>query len=237
MPPIIFLIGLVVACLFFLFVAIMGVRTWRVVHLLSAIFLFISAVAFTSLLAMSAKTNVSWKQRHTDLTERLVAAEAETIRLTVGDKSELDYKEDSLIGYQYAMKRETYGRGRVWRGCRAPAGLNQTGQLIVTTPQPVVDPAVADDPNAVVDQVDNKINPNSMLHLFSQKAPNAAGHRLPELYLGQFRVVSATPTNVTLEPMTPVRSNALRAKIAKRIVGSIRNDANRFTRSLRRRGR
>lgn len=205
-----YLIILVILCLFFLFIAIMGVRTWRVVHLLAAIFVFAAAVGYMTLLARTAKTNITWKGEYNRLTNELDRYSVDNNELLDGKSNELEYTEDSLRGLDNALTRAVYGRGRVWRACRLQ-NPPQNRQFTLRTPQPARDAAddgidptgdPADTPTA-----NNEIVAQSLLYVFGEARatnrddPEGGSFPVPAEYIGEFRVTNVTPDTVTIEPL------------------------------------
>ena len=187
----------------------MGVRTWRVVHLLAAIFLFGATVAYMALLAQSAKTNIAWKQKHSELSEKLDKVRVDNDELLNGKADELEYTEDSLRGLDNALTRAVYGRGRVWRECRIQ-GPPQGRQIVLRTQQPKPDPAADPaaggvDPDAQT--ANNEIVTQSLLYVFREARaanrdnPEGGSFPVPADFVGQFRVTNVSPDTVTIEPL------------------------------------
>lgn len=185
----VFLGGLVLACIIFLVVLILGIRTWRVIHLLAVLGVYSAAIPFVVYFAMQTKAFFAWKKVHYENLDKAEKIEREFEEAHYGKLESAVYGLDTLIGARQAYSNETVGRGRVWRSCSA--GMNGTS---LTVQLPTVNDA-AGAPIAV------NLKEKTPLFLFAETtvaSPTLGDISLPTMYLGEFHVTAVQGTQVSL---------------------------------------
>lgn len=190
--PLMFLIGLIVLFLFFIFTLVKSVKEWRVPHLLAAFFLFAISIGFAVLLSCSLKTRAAWMKKAADTQARLetVAREEQTVQS--GDDADVTGEQTQSIAFlRGELSQITGDRGRVWRDCQ-PTKVAQ-GAIEVSTVPPGLDPA---------DAPPSQITEGAVLYVFKEVLLNDT-IKVPALYLGEFEVTAKTDQSVTLSPTIP----------------------------------
>lgn len=180
----------VLGCIFFLVITILGYKSWRVLHILSAIFMFACAATFAVYFALLTKATLAWKE--IDTKNRVTADKAEEdLRQYVYGDIGPEYSEDSVVGVQGALARQLLGRGRVWRSA---IGQLQGGNLVVNLAAPVAEEGEVAPPAPTI-EVD------SPLFVFTEQVtPESGTVAAPQRYLGEFSVNAANGSALTLEP-------------------------------------
>lgn len=180
----------VLGCIFFLVITILGYKSWRVLHILAAIFLFACAATFAVYFALLSKATLAWKQ--IDRTNRVAAEDAES-KLNDFVYGEIGpaFTEESVIGIHNALARELIGRGRVWRSA---TGQFQGNSVAVTLGQPPIVEGGEAPPVPTIDA-------GSPIFVFTEQvSPEANGMAAPQRYLGEFNVSNANGSSITLVP-------------------------------------
>ncbi|HRF01035.1 MAG TPA: hypothetical protein PLI18_10985 [Pirellulaceae bacterium] len=185
----------VLGCIFFIVLLVLGAKTWRVLHILSVLFVFASTATFAVFFAMTTKTTLAW--REIAATNRAAAEKgaADVERLTYGEVGS-EYSTESLVGAQSRLGRELVGRGRVWRNA---AGQVQGNNLVVTLAQ-----ATAEDGTELPTATIEAGSPVFVFlegELTSGLNPALNGIRVPQRYLGEFNTLAPQGNIITLEPI------------------------------------
>ena len=259
-PNVLMYIVIGLLSIFFIVLLIFSIKTWRVLHLLSAFMVFVSALFLVWFSAAALKTNSNWRKAVERYNEKVATEEAKAVALVEGTRAEddrpnipksqfdqIEYVDDSIRDVRAALERMLVDRGRVWRGC-TPV-VNNAGQPNVTVtltvpateaaaPEEEADPADGEapadgtdpadgadpadggdppaDPEPAVPAGDHGIEPNTIVFGFlegpSELTGDLRGHTVPQLYLGEFRVIAETDTTITLQPtlrLSPLQAGSL----------------------------
>ena len=182
------LIGIFLVILFIVTI-VLSVSTWRGWHIAAACLTFLAAIGLVVVASMSVRTHTTWRKRHAELEKQLTDAHRDGIVLERGDPAMVVSPTPSLNDVQQRLNRMLLDRGRVWRQC-TPNPPAANGFLVSTVPprddgQPG-DPNTAK-PNGIVDKM--------VLYAFRESP-----EQYPIAFLGEFQVVEAQATSVTLQP-------------------------------------
>lgn len=179
----IFYIALGVSVLLFGFLAYMATRNWYVSHVVLLSFVFVFALGFMVLAALTLRTQDAWRSLHDNLTRQIadVDASIESLRYV----NPLDAEDMPSLPASIAdLGRLIIDRGRIWRNAQ-PVEAQGTGfvlsmaewgekvcvavrsdQDIGFTPEPAADPAGAGDGNEAAANNPHGIVEGSILHAF-----------------------------------------------------------------------
>lgn len=183
-----------VLALFFIFLLVMCWKTWRILHILSAFFVFAGAVAFMALGSYVLKTQAAWRKHYETHTVALAKAEAEQVKLLQGDLIAVQQTEDCIRSARAKLNDEVLDRGRVWRECTPIAAVDADTFKVKTVP--------ASQP-AGTNPEPSGIAANMLLYVFAEKE-SKDGWKVPGYYLGEYSVNEATDTEVTISAMLPL---------------------------------
>ncbi|TWT74070.1 hypothetical protein [Allorhodopirellula solitaria] len=200
------LIVLVLAQAFLLWKA---AADWRWYEMVAIIMTTILAVIFVFPVAGSLKSRSAWYEKKEQLDERLENAQIEQRELRNGDLNN-PLSEEGVLPMSQNLAAIGLEAGRRWRGLRMTNSSFQ-GQpsIVLTQPPPETQPGEepvdedADDEAAA----DPLIAEGMVVYGFGEgRGPNI-DVPVPVGYLGEFRVVSSTPNQVTLSPTGPLMQN------------------------------
>ena len=198
------IIAIVLLVLVFLPIAILGIKTWHWLHVTAAVFLFGSTLWFTISAASVAELHLDYKTKYWKTVKQLEQAEEQIFELANGPRNEAIPPEPGAVNTptwnpdaplstcRTALARIIADRGRVWRGCVVTDGNPAAGQFLVTT--------------ALAEGVENHgVAVNDVLYAFAETAEFEENNskRLPQQYVGEFKVTAVTNNTVTLELTTP----------------------------------
>lgn len=201
---------LAIVSIMFLVFVILSAKTWHWLHVIACLMAYSMAVTAAIMMALTSKQVNAWKKVAAE-NEAKVKKVEEDLRLEkLGKEDSLEYSDNPLegldqtsqIGLRNMLEKEVFGRGRVWRECQ-PINLNDWSAVQVSTvPASAVDPA---------EYPDNRIAEGTVLYVFSEKAYEDASDpgrfidpetnapfKVPDAYLGVFRVSATAPNQVTL---------------------------------------
>lgn len=108
-------LGLLV--IFFIVLIIFSAKRWGVLHIVSAVFVFLAALVFVWMSAATLRTHQHWRSAVNALQKKIEAEQAEQQRLLVGELTKAEQTEDSIRDLEAAVQRALLDRGRVWRNC------------------------------------------------------------------------------------------------------------------------
>lgn len=148
--------------------------------------ILLSSIAFFGMAARTVKTHQVWRDTAEQLQKKIAAVRAETRKLEKGDGDWMGMAKAHLESTKLATDL-----GRVWYNCTPKRADAQTGQVSVSIamPKPPLEPGKPDAP------APHGIADKTVLYAF-EKADVDKGGR----YLGEFKVVGVTATDVALEP-------------------------------------
>jgi hypothetical protein len=183
-----------VLALFFIFLLVMCWKTWRVLHILSALFVFAAACTFLAFASMVLKTHAAWRKPYETHKVAIEKQEVEQIKLLQGDLSAVQQGEESIRSARAKLNDEVLDRGRVWRECTPMAAVNPVTFKVRTVPasQPQ---GQASEPSGIAERM--------LLYVFAEKE-SKDGWKVPGYYLGEYAVTEATDTEVTVTSLLPL---------------------------------
>lgn len=194
---------------------------WTWVPMVIAPIVFIEAIVFLSLVAMSTKSRSAWQKVNVELEQRLAEATLENEQLKYGIVGSADAQR-AVLPLELALMKLRKGTGRVWRGMKpigpmtlsmpADADLGAGGGAAAgggADPAAAAgggaDPAAAGGGAAAPANPNNEIVPGTLLYAFSETL-NADGRPVPHVFLGQYRVVNSNAQQVQLGPIRPINT-------------------------------
>lgn len=154
----------VLLVLFFGFITYMNTKTWRWLHVMMVLLVFMMVPTFWVYAAMVMKTRKAWMTLYQKLDTEVKRYEDNIAILQRGEENDVKAERDSVYAKTEELRRLILDRGRVWRNC-TPAGV-QGGSLTLNVPAGVappppppmpmpmpmpMDPAAPADPNAPMD--------------------------------------------------------------------------------------
>ena len=182
----------VLGSIFFLVITILGYKSWRVLHILAAIFMFACAATFAVYFALLTKATLAWKEV---VETNRKAAEQQEQRLNdfVYGEPGPRFAEDSVVGVSRRLGRELVGRGRVWRKAIGQFNGNQL-TLQLAAPEVIEGREAPPTPT---------IETSSPIYIFTEQEVNVDGslYPVPQRYLGEFTVTAATGSTISLDPI------------------------------------
>jgi len=187
------IIGGVVA-LFFIFLLVMCWKTWRVAHILSALFVFAAACTFLVFASLVLKTHAAWRKPFETHKIAIAKQEVELNKLLHGDLIAVQQAEESIRSARAKLNDEVLDRGRVWRECTPLAAVDPVTFKVRTVPasQPQ---GQASDPNGIAERM--------LLYVFAEKE-SKDGWKVPGHYLGEYAVTEAGDAEVTITSLLPL---------------------------------
>jgi hypothetical protein len=183
-----------IVCILFLVALVLSTKTWRWLNIVAMLFLFPIAITFTIMFGHVVKHRFAERTDYEKVRVSLEKIKAENRVVQFGAPDQTRWTPDSIVGLNHRLEMAVTGRGRVWRDCVPLGGFNN-GVIKVSTFAP--GPALPDGSQPEVTA--NSLREKTILFVFAQGSPNERGWQLPETYLGEFMVTSATDTEVTLQ--------------------------------------
>ncbi len=183
-----------VLALFFIFLLVMCWKTWRVLHILSAFFVFGAAVTFLTFASYVLKTQAAWRKHYESHRAAITKAEAEQVKLLQGDLIAVQQAEDCIRSARTKLNDEVLDRGRVWRECTPTNAVDADTFKVKTVPASQA-AGTAPEPSGIAAK--------TVLYVFAEKE-SKDGWKVPGYYLGEFSVDEATDTDVTISAMLPL---------------------------------
>lgn len=179
--------------IFFIVTIVLSVSSWRGWHIAAACLTFLAGIGLVICASLSVKTHTHWRREYANAERELEAVKLEMYTRQFGDPTMVESEVPPVNDIQARLNRILLDRGRVWRQC-TPGAPTGTGILVSTVP-PRPDGAAGEAGTAPP----NGIPANMVLYAFREN-----DRKLPVAYLGEFKVVDAQPTNVTLERTMPL---------------------------------
>ncbi len=186
------LIGIFLIILFIV-TMVLSASAWRGWHIAAACLTFLAAVGLVIVASLSQRTHSTWMKRHADVSQQLTQASQEGLHLEIGDPTMVEPPTPSLNDTQQRLNRLLLDRGRVWRQC-TPSPPYGTSISVSTVP-----PTDTGQPGDPTTAKPHGIDANTIVYAFRENE-----RQYPIAYLGEFRVVEAQPTSVTLEYTLPL---------------------------------
>ncbi len=206
--------------IFFIVLLVFSLKTWRVLHMLSVLFVFLAAGFFVWVSAATLRTQTAWRTEYNKLEDKIKTADKEIELLREGDKQDEDDPIGSVRQAKAALDRLLQDRPSLWRGCTPQLG---GGTVRLTIPPQTVaaaEPADAAEPDAEAEPAEGaegaepaapaETGPRHNLtvdkHVYaflegpSELSGDLQGYVVPQRYLGDYKVTAADATSVTLAP-------------------------------------
>ncbi len=195
------LIGLFLV-IFFIVALVLSASTWRGWHITVVCLTFLALIGLVIVGSMTHRTHTTWKEKFAQVSAQLVTEKATTVQLQIGDPLLVEPDEPALLDLQQQLDELLLSRGRVWRRCSA-TNPPQNSRIPIST-VPLNEDGTPGDPNLATE---NGMNTNMVVYGFREAAvPTTEGGQafVPIAFLGEFLVVDAQPTIVTLQPTLPL---------------------------------
>lgn len=174
---------------------------WRWYQLLMAAVVMILAITFLAPLSGVLKTRAAWNKMF-----QTVESQLETEKATF---RRLNEEERGVNQLQLELQNLSLESGRVWRHLQMQ-NVTPQGITLARIPQqvPGLDPALAADPAAAAQPPANAgplIAESSIVYGFAEQTMqfDQTNWSVPVQYLGEFKVVSSTPTEVVVLTLNP----------------------------------
>lgn len=199
---------LVVLFIAFCVVVWKAAREWRWYQIVAVIFCMILAIILMFPTANVLKSRAAWHELKEDLEERLTRIKIEQEEIKYGDPTDADA--EGIV--QLTQRLSVLGQeaGRRWRNL-AQTQLTPQG-IILTKIQPaeVVGLPAADDEAAPAAPVGPMIPEGLVVYGFAEtdvvvNPDQQITMRIPTVFLGEFRVKTSTPTQVTITTINALR--------------------------------
>jgi hypothetical protein len=183
-----------VLALFFIFLLVMCWKTWRILHILSALFVFAAVCTFLAFASFVLKTQAAWRKHYEGHKVVIAKEEVEQVKLLQGDLIAVQQAEECIRSARAKLDDEVLDRGRVWRECTPMAAVDADTFKVKTVP--ASRPAgQAPEPNGIAVKM--------VLYVFAEK-DSKDGWKVPGYYLGEFAVDEATDTELTISATIPL---------------------------------
>ncbi|MEZ6090651.1 MAG: hypothetical protein R3C05_22055 [Pirellulaceae bacterium] len=194
---------------------------WTWVPLVIAPIVFIEAIVFMGLVALSSKSRVAWQKISVELEQRLDKATQEEEQLKYGTIG-FEGEQRAVVPVELALQKLRVDTGRVWRGLtpQGAAGGEFTLNMPASAAPPAAAngaaPAAADDADAAAagggqpaapaaNAADAGIPKDMLVFAFSEVV-DANQNRIPQTFLGQYLVTQSSPQSVTIKPLRQLTS-------------------------------
>lgn len=198
---------LVIAFFFFLW---KSADRWGVTQLVFAPLVFIMALILIPFVGMAMKARIAWQETRTELQDRLENAEETQKQIKYGVGAAIE-GQPALVPLQIELHELRADAGRVWRRL----ALNDTANgYVLSLPRPqappgdldaqAAPPAAAAPPAGADAQPPTPAIPEGLVVYAFAEQQGPGGIAVPRFYLGDFQVTTASPTQVTLQPMKPL---------------------------------
>ncbi|MEM1067530.1 MAG: hypothetical protein AAGI63_01450 [Planctomycetota bacterium] len=211
------LLGLLIVLLIGFFVVVWKASSdWRWYNIVAVCFIMLLVMIFLFPTAGVLQSRQAWHKIKEDLERRIEDVREENRTLKYGDATDPSAGEGALELDRKLLKIgiET---GRRWRNLRMQSVANNQVVLVDQTALAAAgvpgDPNAPAEPAAAADGV--LVTEQSVVYGFAEEAVALPGQTnqvpLPTFYLGEFRVVSSTATQVTIAPLTQLEPIQLQA--------------------------
>ncbi|MCH2125990.1 MAG: hypothetical protein MK165_14450 [Pirellulaceae bacterium] len=181
----------ILGILFVIFAAVMSRKTFHWFHITMFVFVFGAAITCVFYASYVSKTRITWLKAFDKLEADVQQKEKEVDEIEFGDltvdvQKEPPDPEAPLVSCRNAIRRELTDRGPVWREC-VIQNIAFPNLVVSTVPD-------GGQPEP------HNIPTESLLYVFSEQTDE----KLPNVYLGEFRVTGVTETELTLTPTIPL---------------------------------
>jgi len=207
------ILGLLIVLLIGFFVVVWkAAKEWRWYDIVAVCFTMLLAMALMFPTAGVLKSRAAWHQLKEKLEVQAAQVNAEYRIIKYGDPENPEAGEGIVVLNQKLSKLGIEA-GRRWRNLR----LQSANQKIVLVQQQQADVAIPDEVPAEGDEA--AAEPEAQLPLVPEglvvygfaETPNEQQTLIPTFYLGEFRVDSSTPNQVTMTPTGPLEQPQLQA--------------------------
>lgn len=197
------LIVLVLAQAFLLWKA---APTWRWYEMVAIIMTTILAVVFVFPVAGALKSRSAWYKKKEELDVRFEKAKFENRDLRNGDRNN-PLSDEGVLAMSQELAAVGLEAGRRWRGLRL-SNSSFNGEPAIVLTRPLQEPGPGEEPPAEAAAADAPTVPliaeGMVVYGFGEGRGPDIDVPVPVGYLGEFRVVSSTPNQVTLSPTGPL---------------------------------
>jgi hypothetical protein len=188
-------------------VAIMARREWKWFHITSAISLMILCVIFLFPTAGALKSRAAWNMTYRDQ-EKLVSELTREVRMFEAGNPLDPANVDGVMALNQRLAKASLDSGRRWRNLRKTNVANNQVTLqiirdegVVGVPQDV--PAEGADAAAVAPKAP-LADKETVVYGFAEFVDPETQIAIPGVYLGDYRVVSSTDTQIVVAPTSPL---------------------------------
>lgn len=173
---------------------------WRWYHLLLASLAFLLTIPLLPMTAGVLKSRAAWTKLQADLEEQLARSEHERERLTDGDPND-PAGGRGLLSLQAELRSLNAEVGRVYRDLEV-RNRGQNGIVLgpAVTPPAGLPEGIPGEEEPAAAATLPPIAPGMIVYAFVEQPWQESGFTVPTYYLGEFRVIGATPQEVTVQP-------------------------------------
>ncbi len=182
---------------------------WRWYEMVAVMLTTILAVVFVFPVAGSLKSRAAWYKKKEELDARLAKAELLHKELRDGDVNN-PLSELGVLPMSQKLASLGLEAGRRWRGLRLTnSSFDGQASIVLTRPPREVPPGEEpiEEKKEDAATAGPLIAENMVVYGFAEGRGPGIDVPVPVSYLGEFRVVSSTPTQVTLSPTGPLMNN------------------------------
>ncbi|GAA4465674.1 hypothetical protein [Novipirellula rosea] len=208
------ILGLLIVVVIGFFVLVWkAAPTWRWYHLVTVSITMLLAVLFIFPTAGALKSRAAWHQIKEKLEVRAEKAKQEYQTLKFGSLTGPEAGK-GVVALNHELSVISVEAGRVWRSLELKNGDLKGIVLANTQPAPIIPddaggapPAAADDAAAAPAAPEALVPEGLIVYGFAERPMPNMNLQLPRFYLGEFRVISSTPDQVTLQPTGKLEKN------------------------------
>ncbi|EMI18234.1 membrane protein [Rhodopirellula maiorica SM1] len=199
------ILGLLIVVVIGFFVLVWkAAPTWRWYHLVTVSITMLLAVLFIFPTAGALKSRAAWHQIKEKLEVRAEKAKEEYQTLKFGSLTDPEAGK-GVVALNHELSVISVEAGRVWRSLELKNGDLKGIVLANTQPAAILpDDAAApaaDAADAAAPAAPEALVPEGLIvYGFAERPVPNMNWQLPRFYLGEFRVISSTPDQVTLQP-------------------------------------
>ncbi|GAA5505621.1 hypothetical protein [Novipirellula caenicola] len=207
------ILGLLIVVVIGFFVLVWkAAPTWRWYHLVTVSITMLLAVLFIFPTAGALKSRAAWHQTKEKLEVRAEKAKQEYQTLKFGSLTDPEAGK-GVVALNHELSVISVEAGRVWRSLELKNGDLKGIVLANTQPAAVIPDDVAAPAADAADAAAAPAAPEALVpeglivYGFAERPVPSMNLQLPRFYLGEFRVISSTPDQVTLQPTGKLEKN------------------------------
>lgn len=180
--------------------------TWRWYEMVAVMMTTILAVVFVFPVAGALKSRSEWYKKKEELDIRFEKARFENRELRNGDRNN-PLSDQGVLAMAQDLAAVGLEAGRRWRGLRL-SNSSFAGEATIVLTRPLPEPVPGEEPPAEPAAADAPAIPliaeGMVVYGFGEGRGPDIDVPVPVGYLGEFRVVSSTPNQLTLSPTGPL---------------------------------